>query len=125
MSIAVETQALIQALDRLGAKAEAYTRAAAFRTAENVRLEMQRRVARRTGRTAQSIIRTEDRGRKGYVVFVENPDVPNIDLYLEFGTKHMSKRPFFFAAARLEEGAHDRRMREAIQQAITETGLGG
>ena len=38
--------------------------------------------------------------------------------------KFMTAQPFLFASARLEEGAHDRRAREAVQAAIDETGLG-
>jgi len=36
----------------------------------------------------------------------------------------MTAKPFLFVSARLEEGAHDRRAREAVQAAIDEKGLG-
>lgn len=57
---------------------------------------------------------------------------PHVGLWLERGTiqgkprSHTAAaRPFFFPASELEQGAHGRRMREAIQQAIDAEGLGG
>ena len=57
---------------------------------------------------------------------------PHVGLWLEQGTiqgkprSHTAApRPFFDVAAELEQDAHGRRMRDAIQQAIDAEGLGG
>jgi hypothetical protein len=142
ISIEVDTRALLAALDAIPAEVHAHLKAAAKLTAENIAAEARRRVARRTGETAAHIVVEETHSGDGYIVWVE-PDVrisshtmPSgrthtqavsynaLGGWLEFGTRFMSARPFLFASARLEEGAHDRRSREAIQAAIDAHGLG-
>lgn len=125
MIIDVDTRALLAAMDALGVEAERHTKAAAKITADNIAGEARRRVARRTGQTAAGIVVREDYTRAGYIVAAERNPYPILPMWLEFGTKFMTPRPFFFASARLEEGAHERRMREAIQQAINAVGFGG
>ena len=143
LAIEVDARGLIAAHDRLGAEAEQYVKAAAKVTAENIAREARARVARRTGETAAHIVAEETHDGKGYVVWVE-PDVKlslhtskrsgrthtqkvtynALGGWLEFGTQHMTARPFLFVSARLEEGAHDQRTRAAVQAAIDAVGLG-
>jgi hypothetical protein len=124
LTIEVDTAALMAALDRIPALVEKHVLIAAEQTAQNVAREARARVARATGKTAAGIgIEVAKRG-PGYVVFSDRPDQPGLPGWLEFGTKKMAAQPFFFASARLEEGPHDRRMREAIADAIGEGGLG-
>lgn len=60
----------------------------------------------------------------GYLVYVRPNSRPlNLPLWLEFGTWKMSPRPFLWAAARLEEGPHRRRVEAALDRAVA--GIGG
>ena len=86
--------------------------------------EAKGRVARRTGRTAAGIHAEEAHDGNGYVVVATNEHAPLAPVMLEFGTRYMSRREFFFASARIEEGAHERRVFEAVQTEINEKGLG-
>jgi hypothetical protein len=154
-SITIDDRALLAALDRLGPAVEKYTMPAAKVTANNIQREAQRRVARRTGATAKGIEVREDYTRTGYVVVTSDvlsseeharrqgyktaklrnatyANIPHVGLYLEEGTirgepgSHTSAaRPFLFPAAELERGSFERRIREAIQQAIDDEGFGG
>jgi hypothetical protein len=124
LTIDADATAVIAALDRLGPVAASYVKAAAKETADRIATEAGGRIARRTGHTAEGITVEETRNGQGYVVFVKNPETPGLPLWIEFGTKFHTARPFLFASARLEEGPHDRRVREAINAAIHDTGLG-
>jgi hypothetical protein len=138
LTIDVDTRALVAAMDRLGASAIQHTKRAAKATADRIVVEARARVRRRTGVTAASIHAEETRNGDGWVVLPwdegfarslaesGNNDRVNFSLpgWIEFGTDHMPARPYFFAAARMEEGTHDRRMRQAIVDAIEEVGLG-
>jgi len=125
MTIEVDTSALLTALDRLGDRAEALVKAAAKVTAERIEREAERRIRRRTGETAKHVRVEETYDGKGYVVLTNNPGIRNhVDVYLEFGTEHMQASPFLFTSARLEEGAHLRRVEQALKDAIEEVGLG-
>lgn len=127
ITISIETRDLIRALESLGPAVERHLREAARLTAERIRDEARARVARRTGRTAESLVAEESRDGRGYVVYARLPsEVPtNLDLWLEFGTVKMAPRPFLHPSVDLERPAHDRRLRAAIQQAIAEVGGGG
>jgi hypothetical protein len=111
-------------IDRVVALAEVRIKEAAMVTAEAIATEARNRVARRTGLTAQGINIQETHRRDGYVILVDREDKPILPSWLEFGTKYMAAKPFLFVAARLQEDAHDRRMREALQSAIDD-GSGG
>lgn len=146
LTIDPDVTALLAALDAFPeAMLARHLKPAARVTAVNVEREAKARVARRTGATAEGIHIEEAHDGSGYVVLPDfGPDVTfswhtmkrsgrshtqrvtrnNLPAWLEFGTRHMRERPFFFAAARLEEGAHDRRMRQAVVDAIADTGLG-
>jgi HK97 gp10 family phage protein len=124
MTITVDHAALLKAMTDLGPAALRFTKAAAKVTADNIKREAQGRVARATGATGDAITVDETHNGDGYVVFVGN-NRTHIGRFLEFGTKYMPARPFLFASATLEAGPHDRRMAEAVQDAIDDVGLGG
>lgn len=66
-----------------------------------------------------------DGAATGFIVRANDPATKkHVESWLEFGTVHMTAKPFLFPAARLENTAHDRRMREAIEAAIADEGLG-
>lgn len=125
MSIEVDSAGLIAALDRLGPSVEARLKAAARVTADNIAKEARNRVRRRTGHTAAQIRVEEMTEKAGYVVRANDLSTKkHVESWLEFGTVKMSAKPFLFVSARLENPSHDRRMREAIQDAIDDEGLG-
>lgn len=137
LTIEIDTTALVAAIDRVGAVAERRVLAAAKVTADRIVAEARSRVARRTGRTATGITAEVSRDGQAYVVLPfdrdfevallnagNNQQAENLPLWLEFGTQKMTARPYFFVAARLEESAHLRRVRDAITTALAETGLG-
>ena len=125
MTIDVDTTAQFAAMDRCVSEIEkallANSKVTADRIADGAR---QRARFGATGKTREGI--TVEKARKGdaYLVFVNRPEMPGLPGWLEFGTKHMAPRPFFFAPARLEEGSHDLRAREAVDDAIRASGLG-
>jgi hypothetical protein len=124
LTIDVDDHALLAAFDALPEAVMSYAKPAALVTAKNIAAEAGRRVARRTGKTAEGITVEETHAGDGYIVWVKRPELPNLPTWLEFGTEHMTARPFLFASAQLEVGAHDRRVREAVQDALDAQGLG-
>lgn len=125
LTIDADASRLIAILDQLGPAALKHTKPAAKVTADNVKREAIARHKRQllgpsTGQTAAGITVQEDYNREGYVVLSSRQQMYNLPLWLEFGTKYMRPRPYFFSSARLEEGAYDRRMRDAIQAAADE-----
>jgi HK97 gp10 family phage protein len=126
LTIDVDDAALLAALDAIPDAVRAHAKPAARVTADHIAAEAGRRIARRTGQTAGEITVEETHAGDGYVVFVGAGGAgrSHVGRYLEFGTVHMRARPFLFPSAQLEAGAHDRRMRDAVQDAIDEHGLG-
>jgi HK97 gp10 family phage protein len=127
LRIDVDVSALLAAFDRLGPVAERACHAAARATAERVREEARARVRRATGQTASAI--TVDEAEPplgGWRVYVDRMGSrpANLPIWIEFGTSKMPAQPFLFNSAQLEEGAHLRRIAEAIEDAIGEVGLG-
>ena len=99
------------------------TKAASEVSAAAVVREAQGRVARRTGALASGIHYEESRDGTGYVVLAVRPDRPNVGFWLEFGTRYMTKRPFLYASAAVEQPGHERRIAEAVADAIQVTGF--
>lgn len=135
MTIDVDASDLIRAFDRLGDEADRHVKAAARVTADRIVSEAKRRVARRadpstrppdrSGPTADMIRSEETYDGKGYIVLAnDKKSRAHVAQWLEFGTSHMSPRPFFFSSARLEEAAHLRRTEQAVRDAIDGVGLG-
>lgn len=130
----LDAEEVLAAFKSLPATVHTFTLAAAQTTAENIAREARSRVPRRRGKiTAAQAARPplEDlitvlpmRNGTGYVVIVQDPAAPFLPWQLEYGTEHMTKRDFFFPSARLERSSHERRMHDAVQQAIdTSTSL--
>lgn len=128
--------ALVAALTALGDAALPFLLLACEVSANNIQREMQSRVRRATGTTAEGIVVLPDRAGQGYIVEAENADVPELPLFLEKGTKGPRKDyghggggpmpafPFFYISAILEEGPHEQRIAVALQAAIDAQGLG-
>lgn len=140
MTIDVDLAPLIRALDEIPNAILAHLKPVAQQTAERIVAEAKARVARRTGHTAEQI-RVEETGEPdvweqlvldksadddfAYIIRADDPTTKlHTEKWLEFGTKFETPRPFFFVAADLERGAYERASRQAIQDAIDETGLG-
>lgn len=139
----VDARGLIDALNRLGPVADVVCKAVAYETAHKIQQSAFARVAVRTGETRSHITVEETHNGEGFIVWVE-PDVlislhtnkktgrqhtqrvtyNALGGWLEFGTEKMTARPFLFNSARLEEGGHQRRLAEAIQDEIDDLGLG-
>jgi|SRR6476659_5439099 len=124
----VDAEEVLAAFANLPATVHTYTLAAAETTANNIAREAKSRVPRRRGKiTAAQAARPpiEDlirvlpmKNGKGYVVLVDDPAAPFLPWQLEYGTQHMTKRDFFFPSARLEQAGHERRMHDAVEEAI-------
>lgn len=122
----IEHDSITSAFARLGDAANAVLSDLARETAHTLQREMQGRLRRQTsgtGRTADAI--TVEKSDDGfYRVNSGNMGdrAANLPIWLEFGTKHMTARPYFYGAIQLEQGTYLRRVDEALQQAID--GLG-
>jgi hypothetical protein len=122
------------AIDRLLELAPARIQAAARISADNIQAEARRRVRRRTGQTAAGIVVREAPNSTGYQVIAEgapgDPQThrggPAVPVWLEFGATSMrfGPKPFLLVSGKLEAAAHEQRIREALQSAIADAGLG-
>ena len=130
LQITCDTAPLLNALTQFGESLQADLNVVAKITADNIAREAERRVQRRTGETAKGITVDAAYNGKGYVVFVKQQRMPNLPIWLEFGTKkgkgkHANQPfPFLLNSAKLEEWPNQRRMLEAVQAAIDLQGLG-
>lgn len=124
LTIEIDNEGLLEGLTRFGAFAGKHLKDAAYITAQNVRREARARVRRATGATAQGITVEETHQKDGYVVFPFRPENPGLPGWIEMGTEKMKARPFLLNSARLEEGAHLRRIAEALDYAAEDAGLG-
>jgi len=121
-------EALLTAFDNLSQAVRIATNLAAHDTAQLIADEARRRVPRRHGRLTRAqqarppleqLISVQPmRNNTGWVVIVQDPAAPFLPWQLEYGTRYMTKRDFFFAPARLERGNHERRMNAALQEAV-------
>lgn len=129
-TIEIDGAAMREALEGESLKAQigVFVKAAARISADHIAAEAAARLQRQlsgtsSGRTLAGI-RVKSAGAWGWTVDAGNVAQPMLDRWLEFGTKHMRARPFFFDSARLEEQAHRERVSNAIQAALSEHGLG-
>lgn len=122
-TVDVDATELLAALAAIPAAVHAHLKAAAKVTADNIARDARARIRRRTGKTGDAITVEETTNGDGYVIYTGNGR-QHIGSFLAFGTKFMIGDDWLFASARLEEGAHDRRSREAVQAAIDAKGLG-
>ena len=125
LTFELDTSAFEAGLVDLERDLAARTKAAAEVTAAAIVREAQGRVARRTGALASGIHYEESRDGTGYVVLAIRAGRPNVGFWLEFGTRYMTKRPFMYASAALEQPGHQRRMQDAVAESIAITGFGG
>lgn len=129
ITIDVDDNGVEAALNGLADKAQAYVNAGAQETAEAMVREMRSRLERQlgsgaTGKTVAGITSRPAYDGNGYIVIAERDPFPSLPFWLEKGTVHMKPHSFFYASALLEVHAHERRMREALAQAIAAQGLG-
>ena len=123
----IEHDSITSAFARLGDAANPVLSDLARETAHTLQREMQGRLRRQTsgtGRTADAI--TVERSDDGfYRVNSGNMGdrAANLPIWLEFGTEHMTARPYFYGAIALEQGTYLRRVEQRLQSAIN--GLGG
>lgn len=119
----VDMAAVMRALEIAPVAVERALLPVAELTSQRIATEARRRVSVATGATHRGIAVERLEKGVGYAVVARRSPMPNLPLWLEHGTVHMTERPFFDAAADLERGPHLRRAREAAEDALE--GLGG
>ena len=119
----VDTTALANDLAQLSADMAARTKAASEVSAGLVVREAQGRAARRSGATVEGIHYEDSRDGIGYVVLAVRADTPNLPFWLEFGTQYMTARPFLYTSAAVESPGHERRVQDAVVDAIAAAGF--
>lgn len=148
VTFTVDSDRLVSALRDFPDILKPRVMAAARTSAGSILSESQRRIARRTNYTAEHMRVDETYNGDGYVVVMGDAMAPSetrrreriggsrrwvnagsyqqahVGLYLEFGTQRMTARPFLFISGDLEVAAHDRRVRQAIQDGLNAEGLG-
>lgn len=129
MSATVDASELLRALERIPASVQVYTKRAAEVTANRIVSDARTRLAGQlskdaTGKTVAGITMDELPDGTGYIVTSERQPMPSVPLWLDKGTVHMAARPFFDVSAQIETGPNERRMVDAVQQAIDAEGLG-
>jgi hypothetical protein len=133
--VTVDEAAVVEALLALGDFAQPYINEASRESAQSVEREVVARLRRQlvnpTGQTEAGVVSRPAYGGNGYVVIASRDWMPNLPLWIEKGTKKgrpgssaQPARPFFYVSAALEEGAHFRRLEDALQDAIDARGLG-
>ncbi len=137
LTIELDADDVIAALNALGDTAQPFVTAACRETADAVANEAAARLSRQLAGTSTPSKSRPDRGGgltlagiqvktsgQSFLVVSDREPFPNLPLWLEKGTKHMAARPYFYNAAILEEGPHYRRIEDAIVEAIDAAGLG-
>lgn len=136
IQVALETDAVVAAMLELGDFAQPFVNEAARESAESIEHEAEARLQRQLGPNATGLTLAGIESRpafdgNGYVVVSENDRMPNLPIWIDDGTKKgkpgsstQPARPYFWVSVHLEEGAHHRRIGDAIQDAIDAKGLG-
>jgi hypothetical protein len=117
LTIDVDATGVLRMFNQLGEEAARLTKRVANVTAERIAEEARRRIRRRTGQTASGITVAPTSNGEGYVVYVQRPDKLGLPGWIEFGTIKMEGRSYLFNSAEIERGPHERRIREALQEA--------
>jgi len=125
ITMTADTTGLTDGLTAAERELAARTKAASEVTAAAIVREARGRVARRTGVTASGIGYMESRDTTGWIVHAVHPDRPGLPFFLEFGTRYMTRRPFLYVSAALEQPGHERRIADAVADSIDVTGFGG
>lgn len=119
----VDAADVLALFDRLGPSVDFVCRDVGLDTAKRITAEAQARVARATGDTETGIHYEMTRDGAGYIVLAYQAGAQDpVDKYLEYGTRFMGAKPFFFASAELENEAHRRRLEDRIQEFLTNVG---
>jgi hypothetical protein len=125
-TISADATELLALLDKVGDAVDDVCRDVSRETAKRLVFGAMSRVQRATGQTAKGIHFEESRDRKGFVVLAypsEGDPRGPVDYWLQYGSKFMHAKPFFFAEAALEESGHLRRMTEAVSAKLEEMGF--
>lgn len=124
-TIELEHAAVDVALSKLTPSVNALTLKVSLATAESIKQEALGRVARRTGLTAAGIIVVPSKDGYGYLVKASRQGRDMVPRWLEFGTRHMSPRPFLLVSAKLEAPSYPGKIAQATQAGIDDVGMGG
>jgi hypothetical protein len=132
MAFEQEIAALRRQVDQLPATVTAQLRAVAWRYSRKLHdrskaLLLARIHGHNTAnhqRTADSFVIHEDAPNKQFWVGVENPDNPNLDLWIEKGTRFISARPHWRPASDELTAPYQREM-AAAAEAVIKQALGG
>lgn len=139
-SISVDTKAIADLFGRVGPSVEFHARDVARDTAKRIVARAVHNVPKRTGKTADRIHWEQTYDQRGYVAMSYSRETraeqertrrrkpgatygqrhreAHVDLYLEFGTKVMYKRPFFFRAAHDESAGFLRRLEDRLRTVV-------
>ncbi len=133
----IDDRALDIAFEQLPVYLQRRANDAASVTAQRIVVEAQGRLARQlsgasSGRTVAGIHAQPAYDGNGWVVLADNEAQPNLPLWLEKGTRagkranfaRTKARPFFYASIAVEASSHERRIREAMEEAGSDAGLG-
>ena len=133
LTIDANAETLEAAIDTFVELAVPRVKAAAHVSAVRIQAEARLRVRRRTGQTAAGIAVVEAPNSTGYLVVAEAPPqpstqrgAPGVPVWLELGATSLrfGPKPFLLVSGKLEQPAHDARVREALQSAADDSGLG-
>jgi len=120
-----ELEALKRNVEQLPRLVTLQLRSVAFRKAREVRVRAQqilkskiRGHSGRARRSEDSYVVIEQAERKQFLVSYENPEMPNLGLWLERGTSKMSARPHLRPAADEIEPSYIREMVDAAQDVM-------
>lgn len=122
-----ELERLKRTVEQLPRTVTLALRAVAFRKSREVR-ERASAILRskvkgrsdRPRRSVDSIVVIEEAEKKQFLVAYENPEMPNLGLWLERGTRKMSARPFMRPAADEVEPSYKREMAAAAESVMAD-----
>lgn len=135
VKVDVDATELLASIARLGPAAEAAVDVAALDTSRAIVSEAKSRLQRQLSGSSSGLtlegIRIDRADRGGFLVVSDRNPFRNLPLWIEKGTKKGKPRshthparPYFYDSAELEEGAHLRRVTEAIERVLADQGLG-
>jgi hypothetical protein len=128
LTLDVNADEVTATLRSLPAALKPFIKGASKISAEHIRDDAKARLLRQlsgtsTGETVAGIVVKADRSGWGAIVDAGNLTTPMLDRWLEYSTKKMRARPFFWDSVRLEESAHRSRIRSAIMAGCHEHGF--
>jgi HK97 gp10 family phage protein len=131
MSAQDEIAALRRQVAALPTAVTARLRAVAWRTSRELKDRARATLLSKTHghgkdhqRTADSFVIIEEPEKKQFLVAVENPENPNLAMWLERGTSRMTARPYLRPAADELDSTYKREMAAAAEDVVTQM-LGG